>query len=233
MNDVTELKKRVGEAAAARIESGMRVGLGTGSTAVWMVRRLGERLRDGDLTDIVGVPTSERTAQEAASLGIPLATLEDYPTLNLTIDGADEIDPQLNLVKGGGGALLREKIVAQASEQFIIVADDRKLVDRLGTTFKLPVEVVAFGHGSQLTFFEGLGAQPALRLNDDGQPFLTDSNNYIYDCTFANGITDLMATAARLSERAGIVDHGLFLGMATLAIVSTADGVAVLTSETS
>lgn len=228
MNDVTELKKRVGTAAANQIESGMRVGLGTGSTAVWMVRRLGERLQNGDLTDVIGVPTSERTANDAAELSIPLGTLEDFPALDLTIDGADEIDPQLNLIKGGGGALLREKIVAQASKQFIIVADGSKLVDRLGTTFKLPVEVIPFGHGSQLSFLESLGAQPALRVQEDGEPFLTDSLNYIYDCTFRDGIADAIDVAARLSARAGIVEHGLFLGMATMAIVSTADGVQVM-----
>ncbi len=228
MNDVTELKQRVGTAAANRIESGMRVGLGTGSTAVWMVRRLGERLQNGDLTDVIGVPTSKRTANDAAAVGIPLGTLEDHPALDLTIDGADEIDPQLNLIKGGGGALLREKIVAQASQQFIIVADDSKLVERLGTTFKLPIEVIPFGHGSQLAFLASLGAQPALRLQETGEPYLTDSHNYVYDCTFPDGIADVTNMAARLSARAGIVEHGLFLEMATMAIVSTADGIQTL-----
>lgn len=226
MDSVTALKKRVGEAAADEIESGMVVGLGTGSTAVWMVRRLAERLQAGDVHDVVGVPTSKRTEEEAQSLDIPLTTLEEAPALDLTIDGADEIDPQLNLVKGGGGALLREKIVAQASKRLLIVADESKRVDRLGSTFKLPVEVILFGRDSQRRFLEGLGAQVAMRLQEDGTPYLTDSGNYIYDCDFTpGGIADADQLAAQLMARAGIVEHGLFLGMAQSAIVATANDV--------
>ncbi|MEL6271962.1 MAG: ribose-5-phosphate isomerase RpiA, partial [Chloroflexota bacterium] len=224
MDRVTELKKQVGEAAAAEIKSNMAVGLGSGSTAIWMVRRLGEMLQNGEVENVIGLPSSERTAKEARRLNIPLTTLSENPILDLAIDGADEIDPALNLIKGGGGALLREKIVAQASKRFIIVADDRKLVDKLGSTFKLPVEVIPFGHSSQRDFLQSLGAQVTLRTTEGGDPFTTDSGNYIYDCDFGP-IDDVPAMARRIVDRAGVVEHGFFIGMAERAIVASADGI--------
>ncbi|MEM6285359.1 MAG: ribose-5-phosphate isomerase RpiA [Chloroflexota bacterium] len=227
MDRVTELKKQVGEAAAAEIKSGMVVGLGTGSTAVWMVRRLGAMLQNGEVEHIVGIPTSERTAEEAQKLNIPLTTLAENPVLDLTIDGADEIDPALNLIKGGGGALLREKIVAQASKRLIVVADDRKLVDKLGSTFKLPVEVIPFGHSSQRAYLENLGAQVMLRMQDDA-PFTTDSGNYIYDCDFGP-VDDVHGMARKIADRAGVVEHGFFIGMASMAIVASEDGIRTVT----
>lgn len=231
MDRVTQLKQQVGHAAADEIQSGMIVGLGSGSTAVWMVRRLAERLNAGELTDIVGIPTSTGTEAEAKQLGIPLTTLTEHPVVDLVIDGADEIDPALNLIKGGGGALLREKIVAQAAKRIIIVADDRKKVARLGTTFKLPVEVIRFGYASQRRFLEGLGCTVTQRMTADDTPYLTDSDNYIFDCDFTQvgGIADLEALAQEIVTRAGVVEHGLFLGMAEQAIVATEDGIERLT----
>ncbi len=221
--DMRSYKQQAGEAAADRIESGMAVGLGTGTTAIWMVRRLAERLRAGELTDIVGVPTSERTRAEAETLDIPLATLNEQPRLDVTIDGADEIDPDLNLIKGGGGALLREKIVAEASKELWIVGTPNKRVNRLGETFELPVEVVTFGYGVHRAFLEGLGATVTLRTDADGEPYHTDSGNLIYDCDFG-GIDDVQALADRLVRRAGIVEHGLFIGLATEVIIAGPEG---------
>jgi ribose 5-phosphate isomerase A len=219
--DVEALKRQAGERAVDAIESGMVVGLGTGSTAIWAVRRLAYRIKSGDVQNIRGVPTSRRTEEEARQLGIPLVGFDEISVIDLTIDGADEIDPQLNLIKGGGGALLREKIIAQVSRRMIVVADARKRVGQLGTTFMLPVETLIFGHLSQRRYLESLGAQVSMRLQDNGQAFVTDSGNLIYDCNFG-AIPDPYALARKLEQRAGIVEHGLFLGMATQVILATA-----------
>lgn len=221
-----QYKKLAGELAANEdIQSGMVVGLGTGTTAVWMVRRLAERLDAGELTDIVGIPTSTRTAEEAERLGIPLVSLETHPVIDVTIDGADEIDPQWNLIKGGGGALLREKIVAQASKHMIVVAGASKLVDKLGTTFDLPVEVTPFGHHAQGRFLSELADSVKLRTHTDGSLYVTDNHNLIYDCHFANGIDDVAGLAEKLIHRVGIVEHGLFVQIAKDVIVADAQGV--------
>jgi ribose 5-phosphate isomerase A len=226
MDERTALKKQAGDTAAdTYIRSGMVVGLGSGSTAVWAVRRIGERLQSGDLTDIVGIPTSSRTEAEAIKQGIPLVNLTDYPHVEVTIDGADEFDPDLNLIKGGGGALLREKVVAQASQTVVIVTDDPKEVSRLGTTFKLPVEVVPFAIGTVEPFLKSLGSTPALRRTDDGEPFYTDNGNAILDCHFPDGIADVPALSQTLSVRAGIVEHGLFVGLAKVVIVAGQRGI--------
>jgi len=231
--DKEALKKQAGfRAVDDHVRSGMKLGLGTGSTAIWAIRRIAEHLQSGHLTDIVGVPTSERTRADAEELGIPLTTLEETPVLDLTIDGADEIDPALNLIKGGGGALLREKVVAKASKQFVIVGDGGKRVDQLGTTFKLPVEVVPFGVPTVTTFIEDtIGAVPTLRTTDDGQPYLTDNGNHILDCHFPNGIADAPALATALANRAGIVEHGLFIQLATEAVVASEQRVEVFHSK--
>lgn len=214
------LKRTAGEVAAGLVKPGMVVGLGTGSTAIWSVRRLGQLLAAGELHDITAVATSRATAAEAARLQIPLLDDSVCASIDLTIDGADEIDPHLRLIKGGGGALLREKLVAQMSRRFIIVADNRKLVQVLGAAFPLPVEVVPFAWKSQAAFIEdSIGADPTLRLQD-GSPYVTDNGNYILDCSFPYGLTQPEATAAALDARTGIVDHGLFLGMATQAVVA-------------
>ncbi len=177
-------KRAAAEHATTFIEAGMVIGLGTGSTAIWAVRKVAALLTSGGLRDIVAVPTSRETESEARRLGIPLTTLEAQPALDLTIDGADEVDPGLRLVKGGGGALLREKIVAQASRREIIVVDEEKLSPALGTHHALPVEVVAFGLGPTRRFVESLGAAPAVLRTDGGIPFTSDEGNVILDCTF-------------------------------------------------
>ena len=218
-----ELKKQAGEAAAALVQSGMVVGLGTGSTAIFATRRIAERLQSGDLKDIVAIATSKATDTAARELGIPL--LDDpMPTdVDITIDGADEVDPALNLIKGGGGALLREKIVAQATTRQVIVVDDSKLSPRLGTKWALPVEVIEFGWKSQARFLDSLGATVTVRQAGGG-PFRTDSGNIILDCAFGP-ILDVHALATQLANRTGVVEHGLFLDIARDLFVAGADGV--------
>jgi ribose 5-phosphate isomerase A len=216
-------KRAAGEHAAAWVESGMVVGLGTGSTAVWAVRRVGERLAAGELRDIVAVATSLRTAEDARGLGIPLLD-DDVPwEIDLTIDGADEVDPELDLVKGGGGALLREKLVAQATRREVIVVDDSKPSPVLGTRFALPLEVVGFGLATTRQWLNDLGASAKLRLSGDGRPFLTDSGNLIVDAGFGP-IPDPSTIASLLADHAGIVEHGLFLGLTSTLVVGRPDG---------
>jgi ribose 5-phosphate isomerase A len=224
-------KRAAGERAAGLIESGMVIGLGTGSTAIFATRRLGELLRTGALQRVIGAPTSKATAEEARRLGIPLLE-EDLPrAIDLTIDGADEVDPALNLVKGGGGALFREKIIAQASSRVVIVVDESKLSPALGTKHALPVEVAPFGWKSQERFLAGLGGKPALRQGSAG-PYQTDQGNWILDCAFGP-IADAPALASLLAARAGIVEHGLFCGIASLVLVAGESGVRELRRATS
>lgn len=217
------LKQQAAARALDFVRPGMVLGLGEGSTTLLAVRRLGALLAAGALRDIVGIPASPRMAQEARSLGIPLTTLERHPRVDLTIDGADEVDPQLDLIKGGGGALLREKIIAQASRREVIIVDESKLVPRLGSRWAVPLEVLPFGHGAQLRWLRSLGAEPRLR-QQDGEPFRTDNGNFILDCAFGP-LEDAPALAWQLNARAGIVEHGLFLGLASDVIVAGADGV--------
>lgn len=217
-------KQKAGEAAVEFIAAGMVVGLGTGSTTIWAVRRLAEWLRRQTLTDIVAVPTSLETEREAHRLEIPLTTLESHPQVDVVIDGADEVDPDLNLIKGGGGALLREKIVAQAGRRLIIVVDESKLSPRLGERWALPVEVIPFGWKTQQSFLEDLGATVNLRLDANHNAFRTDQGNYILDCRFGP-IQAAWKLAQRLKDRAGIVEHGLFLQMATDLIVAGPKGI--------
>jgi ribose 5-phosphate isomerase A len=221
-------KQIAAERAVDLVQSGMVVGLGTGSTAIFATRRLAARLRDGTLRDVIGFPTSKTTADEARALGIPLLG-DDLPrAIDLTIDGADEVDPQLDLIKGGGGALLREKIVAEASGREVIVVDESKLSPVLGTRWALPVEVIPFGWRSQLRFLTGLGARVVVRQDASGSPFHTDQGNLTLDCSFGP-IAEPQALAARLAARAGIVEHGLFLGLATDLIVAGKDGIRHIT----
>jgi len=217
--DTDALKRAAAERAVELVRSGMVVGLGTGSTALHATRRIGELLREGVLADIVGVPTSEATAEVAREVGIPLVE-ESLPlSVDLTIDGADEVDPALDLIKGAGGAFLREKIVAQASARMAVVADDSKLVERLGATRPLPVEVTEFGWRSQLRFLEGLGSAVERR-----EGFRTDTGNLVLDAAFGP-IEDAPALAAELDGRAGVVAHGLFLGLASDVFAAGPDGV--------
>jgi ribose 5-phosphate isomerase A len=227
MLDVEHYKQQAAEQALQYVESGMALGLGTGSTAAYMISGLAARLADGRLRDIVGVPTSETTATVARQLSIPLATLAQRPQLDLTLDGADEIDPQLNLVKGLGGALLHEKIVAACSRSLIILADDSKLVDQLGTRAPLPVEVIMFALPLCARRLAELGGTPTLRHTADGSPFYTDEGNVILDCRFA-GILDPALLSTAISAIPGVVAHGLFIGMAMLALVAGPTGVSII-----
>ena len=220
------LKQQAAERAAEDIESGMRLGIGTGSTAEFFVRSLAGRVRDG--LDVVGVPTSERTRDLATRLGIRLETLESLPELDLTVDGADELDTQLSLIKGGGGALLREKIVAAASGQMIVIADSSKAVSMLGR-FPLPVEVVPFGLGATtnavMRVLGDLGLPQKLELRGGAEhPFVTDGGHYILDAHLG-AIPQAATLASRLVEIPGVVEHGLFIGLATKAYVAGNDGV--------
>jgi ribose 5-phosphate isomerase A len=220
----TYYKQQAAERGAEFVQSGMVVGLGTGSTAIFATRRIAQLLRDGKLKDIAGFATSKAVWHEAQRLRIPMMAEEMPHAIDITIDGADEVDPDLNLIKGGGGALLHEKVAAEASRRVIIVVDDNKLSPRLGTLHSLPIEVLPFGWLSQSRYIESLGAKVEARLNSDGSPFMTDSGNMILDCNFGP-IANPAKLAAELSSRAGIVEHGLFLGLATEAIVAGRDGV--------
>lgn len=202
----------------------MKLGLGSGSTANFMIDAIGRRLREGSLRDIVCIPSSERTAERARGLGLPLATLNDYPLLDLAIDGADEVAPDLTLIKGRGGALLREKIVAAAARRLVIIVDESKIVAQLGTKAPLPVEVIPFGWRAAAAHLERLGSQPELRRGTAGEPFVTDEGNYILDCRFP-GILDPAGLDRRIRSRAGVVETGLFVGMANEVIVAAGDGV--------
>jgi ribose 5-phosphate isomerase A len=202
----------------------MVVGLGYGSTAIHALRLIGELIRRGELEGIQAIPTANLISEEARKAEIPLTSLEEHPRIDVTIDGADEVDPELNLIKGGGGALLREKIVAQATLLNIIVVDEQKLSPVLGTNFDLPVEIISFGWRPLEEYLRSLGAEPQLRTKTDGAAFVTDSGNYILDCHFGP-IDDPYALSAELKSRAGIVEHGLFLDLASEVIIAAGDGI--------
>ena len=209
-------KELTGRAAAQMVRDGDVVGLGTGSTAYFTVIALGERVKAG--LKIIGIPTSVKTADLARSLGIPLTTLDEHPEIDITIDGADEIDPKLRMIKGGGGALLREKVVASASKKMVAVVDSAKVVPVLGK-FPLPVEIIAFARAVVQKKMVALGGSPKLRTKADGSPYITDNGNEILDCSFGQ-IADPPALALILSNTPGIVEHGLFIGIASLALVA-------------
>jgi ribose 5-phosphate isomerase A len=222
-------KRKAAAAALELVTPGMRLGLGTGSTAACFVEQLGARVKAG--LQVVCVPTSEQTRLQAESLGIPLTTLDEVEILDLTVDGADELDAQLRLIKGGGGALLREKIVAYSSQQMVVIADAGKLVQKLGK-YPLPVEVVPFGWTATRDAIESgnrhlsLAAVITRRLRADGHPFLTENGNFILDCAYGQ-IEDPQDVAALLEPIPGVVEHGLFLDLATMAFVVGADGVKI------
>ena len=227
----TDAYKREAAARAAEfVRSGMRIGLGTGSTAKHFVELLGERVRAG--LDVIGVPTSEATRTDAVRCGIPLTTLDDIDRLDLTVDGADEIDPSLNVIKGGGGALLREKIVAAASDRMIVIADDTKSVDVLGR-FPLPVEVVPFGLAATRramgrAFAEsGVSGQMVVRNGKDGHVFVTDGGHWIVDAHLGR-IPDAPRLAGLLNSIPGVVEHGLFIGLASTAVLAGSQGIRVV-----
>jgi len=222
--DIRALKQQAAEEAVQQVHSGMIIGLGVGSTTIFAVRKIGRLVRQGKLQHILGIPCSPSVAEEAQKVGIPLTTLEEHPHIDLTIDGADEVDPHLNLIKGGGGALLREKIVAQATQREVIVVDESKLSPILGTHWPLPVEVLPFGLGSAQHFLKSLGAAPVLRLKQDGQPWQTDQGNFILDAHFGP-IQNLLPLATELDAQAAIIAHGLFLNIASEIIVAAPTGI--------
>jgi ribose 5-phosphate isomerase A len=225
-----ELKRQAASRALDYVHSGMRLGLGTGSTAKHFVELLGARVRDG--LDIIGVPTSEATRADALRCGIRLTTLDEIDRLDLTVDGADEVDPDLNLIKGGGGALLREKIVAAASDRMIVIADESKWVEALGR-FPLPIEVIPFGLGATRraigkAFAEcGISGQIAVRKGRDGHVFVTDGGHWIVDAHLGR-ITDAPRLAQSLASIPGVVEHGLFIGLASVAMLAGSEGIRVV-----
>lgn len=234
-----ELKKMVGyKAVDDYVKSGMVVGLGTGSTAYFAVERLGQLLKDGELEDIVAIPTSIRTKEQAEELGIPLVTLDTHSKLDVAIDGADEVDPALNLVKGGGGALLREKMVEVCADKFIVIVDESKICDGLGPGFPVPVEIVPFCHEHTLRTVAALpsceGCKPVLRMGssqnnkiDGDEIAVTDNGNYIVDLHFEEPIKDAPKMAEEIKNTVGVVDHGLFCDMTTAVIIAGSDGISV------
>ncbi len=224
--DENQLKMAAAESAAAQVMDGMVVGLGSGTTAAMAVDVLGRRVREG--LRIVGIPTSEHTAAQARALGIPLTSFAEKTQIDMTIDGADEVEEStLNLVKGHGGALLREKIVANASQRLVIIVHDSKLVGRLAAGTAVPLEVVPFGWQVTARQLERLGAKPRLRMNPDHQPFRSDGGNPILDCTFEH-ITSVESLAEQLDHVIGLVEHGFFIGLTSEVHVASPGGVRVL-----
>jgi ribose 5-phosphate isomerase A len=228
------LREQAAQKALEYVDNGMLVGLGTGNTAGYFIDLLGARLRAGALRSIRGVPTSRASAERAAAAGIPLTSLAEHPALDIAVDGADEVDPRLGLIKGLGRALLREKIIEIHTDQLIIIVDEAKLVSRLGRG-PLPVEIVPFEAAVQVRWLAALGCRAELWLEEDGSPAVTDNGNYLVRCWFADGnaagIPDPHALARSLADRPGIVEHGLFLDMARRVIVAAPGGVRVLERE--
>ncbi|XP_051145375.1 probable ribose-5-phosphate isomerase 1 [Andrographis paniculata] len=231
-----DLKRISAYRAVEHVRSGMVVGLGTGSTAKHAVDRIAELLRQGKLKDIVGIPTSTKTHEQAVSLGIPLSDLDSHPVVDLSIDGADEVDPNLNLVKGRGGSLLREKMVESASKKFVVIVDESKLVNHIGGSgLNMPVEVIPFCWKHSLKRLEGLfadaGCVGELRKipQSGGKPYVTDNGNYIIDLYFDRDMGDLNKASDAILRLPGIVDHGMFIGLASSVIVAGVDGITVKT----
>jgi ribose 5-phosphate isomerase A len=219
LDPVKLMKQQVGKAAAERVQSGSIVGLGTGSTTAFTIQFLGERLKSGELKDIKGVPTSFQASVLAKQYGIPLVTLDEIDRIDIAIDGADEVDPQKNLIKGGGAAHTREKVVDALAEQFIVVVDSSKLVDRLGSTFALPVEVLPMAVAPVTRAIEKLGGKPELRMGikKDG-PVITDQGNMVLDVTF-EAIDNPAELEKTLNNIPGVLENGLFVGLATLVLI--------------
>jgi len=224
MNDSDSLKKLVALNAVDYIESGMVLGLGTGSTIYYALEEIGRRIQDGKLENIVGIPSSRKTEKLAQKFGVPLATFDEHHLLDLTIDGADEVDNELNMIKGGGGALLREKVLAQNSSRLFIIVDESKMSTQIGSLWPVPVEVIPFARRPVEEYLQSLGAKIKIRQDSQGKNFQTDQKNIILDCWFGP-IFYPRELAHKLKEKAGIVEHGLFLGLATDVIVAGSKGV--------
>ncbi|MGH7460240.1 MAG: ribose-5-phosphate isomerase RpiA [Longimicrobiales bacterium] len=228
MSDRESQKRRAAERAVELVQDGMKLGLGTGSTARHVLHALAARRARGELPDIVGVATSNATEQEAIALGIPIRPLNDLLTLDLGIDGADEVDACLDVIKGLGGALLWEKIVAYCCREFVVVADESKLVERLGLVAPLPVEVVQFGWKTHLDAMREFRSQAQLRVLSGGEPFVTDGGHYILDCRFENGIPEPGDVDTAVRNRPGVVETGLFVDIVKKVIVAGPDDVRIL-----
>ena len=226
--DFTQYKKQAAEFAVDKyVKSGMVLGLGHGSTAIWALRRIAHKLESGELKDIVGIPASNKVEQEAQELSIPLTTLNDQPRVAVTIDGADEFDQNCNLIKGGGGALLREKILAQASDAEVIIADHHKFSPVIGTTWAVPIEVAQFGYQSHFAYLKTLGGSGELRMQQS-QPYQTDGGNFIIDWRFGP-VQNPHELSNKLIMRPGILEHGMFIDLATEIIYASPDGIHHLT----
>jgi ribose 5-phosphate isomerase A len=220
------LKRAAAERAVEFVESGMVLGLGTGSTAAFVLERLAERVARG--LSVIAIPTSEHTAAQARRIGIPLTSFAEHRRLDLAIDGADEVArASLDLIKGRGGALLREKIVAAASARFVVVVDDEKLVERLGEKAPVPVEIVQFGWQATAAALERVGAEPELRRSEGG-PFVTDGGNFILDCRFGP-IDDPQRTEQQINRIVGVVENGLFVGRSSAVVVASEGGIEIMT----
>lgn len=230
MADQTELKRQAAAEALKYVKSGMVLGLGSGSTAAEFVKLLGEKVKSGELNGIIGVPTSEETAALAEEVGIELSTLDVNDKLDVAIDGADEVDPKLNMIKGLGRALLREKMTEINAEKFVVIVDESKIVEKLGTKGPLPVEIIPFAYKATIRFLNNLeGCRAEHWLEDDGTPAKTDNGNYLVKCWFEGGIENPEEIAGQLSLRPGVVEHGLFLGMADTVLVAGEGGVKEMT----
>lgn len=221
------LKRKAAEKAVEFIKSGMVLGFGTGSTFKYVLDILAEKIKSKEIENIIGIPTSNKTLELAQKLDIPCGKFSDHPIIDLTIDGADEVDSKLNLIKGGGGALLHEKIIAQASKKYIIIVDESKRSIYLGEKWHVPIEVVKMALEVETKYLQSLGARVVLRENDDGTPFVTDEGNYILDTNFGI-MKSPKKIAKKLDRRAGIVGHGIFLGMTDRVISASKNGVQVL-----
>lgn len=232
------LKQEAAKQALGLVRSGMTLGLGSGSTTAYFVDLLGEAISTGRLKDILAVPTSKRTADQARRLGIPLTSLgwliehrSTAPLLDMAVDGADEVDPQLNLIKGLGRALLREKIIESHTENFVVIVDGSKLVARLGSKVALPVEILPFEAEAHVHWLNSLGCRAEIWREEDGSPIVTDNGNNLALCRFEHGIEDPPSLARLLADRAGIIEHGLFLGMAKMVIVAEEGGIRILLAD--
>jgi ribose 5-phosphate isomerase A len=229
MDAQTRMKQMAARRALSLVEDGMVLGLGTGSTTAFFITYLAEALQQGRVRDVVGVPTSERTAAQARALGIPLTSLDEVASLDLAVDGADEVDPELNLIKGLGKALLREKLVEVHARAFWVIVDESKLVTRLGRRGPLPVEIAPFAAQATVRWLDALpGCRAELWRNPEGEPWVTDNGHYLARCWFEAGIPDPEALSSTLLAWPGVMEHGLFLNMATGVIVASADGVRIL-----
>lgn len=227
IDSINELKKQAADKAVQYIKGGMVVGLGAGSTTMFAIRKIGELINKGELTDIICIPSSIKIEAEAQSLKIPLTRLQEHPAIDITIDGADEVDPELNLIKGGGGSLLREKVLAQASNRVIIIVDESKLSPQLGTKWAVPVEVIEFGYKPAFNYLESLGAKVKLRIDGEDKLYKTDEGNIILDCNFGP-IKNLEQLALNLNKHSAVVENGLFLGLASEVIIAGKNGIRFL-----